>query len=52
MIIMFNQAALAHPNIALIKYWGNRDNTLRLPANGSTTPLHLVHIYDNMRICG
>ena len=27
--------ALAHPNIALIKYWGNRDNELRLPANGS-----------------
>ncbi|MEW5940371.1 MAG: diphosphomevalonate decarboxylase [Chloroflexota bacterium] len=28
-------AALAHPNIALIKYWGNRDNALRLPVNGS-----------------
>ncbi len=27
--------ALAHPNIALIKYWGNRDNDLRLPANGN-----------------
>ncbi len=27
--------ALAHPNIALIKYWGNRDDALRLPANGS-----------------
>ena len=27
--------ALANPNIALIKYWGNRDNDLRLPANGS-----------------
>jgi diphosphomevalonate decarboxylase len=27
--------ALAHPNIALIKYWGNRDHTLRIPANGS-----------------
>ena len=27
--------ALAHPNIALIKYWGNRDNELRLPVNGS-----------------
>ena len=25
----------AHPNIAFIKYWGNRDNTLRLPSNGS-----------------
>jgi diphosphomevalonate decarboxylase len=27
--------ALAHPNIALIKYWGNRDDGLRLPASGS-----------------
>lgn len=28
-------SALAHPNIAFIKYWGNRDNELRLPMNGS-----------------
>lgn len=28
-------SALAHPNIAFIKYWGNRDDALRLPANGS-----------------
>jgi diphosphomevalonate decarboxylase len=27
--------ALAHPNIAFIKYWGNRDSSLRLPSNGS-----------------
>ncbi len=27
--------ATAHPNIALIKYWGNRDEKLRLPANPS-----------------
>jgi diphosphomevalonate decarboxylase len=27
--------AVAHPNIAFIKYWGNRDQTLRIPANGS-----------------
>ena len=27
--------AQACPNIAFIKYWGNRDNTLRLPVNGS-----------------
>jgi diphosphomevalonate decarboxylase len=27
--------AVASPNIAFIKYWGNRDEALRLPANGS-----------------
>ncbi|NMB69220.1 MAG: diphosphomevalonate decarboxylase [Chloroflexi bacterium] len=27
--------AVAHPNIAFIKYWGNRDHALRLPVNGS-----------------
>jgi diphosphomevalonate decarboxylase len=27
--------ALAHPNIAFIKYWGNQNDTLRLPANSS-----------------
>lgn len=32
---MTTVTALASPNIAFIKYWGNRDNTLRLPVNGS-----------------
>ena len=27
--------AISNPNIAFIKYWGNRDQRLRLPANGS-----------------
>jgi diphosphomevalonate decarboxylase len=27
--------ATAHPNIAFIKYWGDRDSSLHLPANGS-----------------
>jgi diphosphomevalonate decarboxylase len=27
--------AQAHPNIAFIKYWGNREDALRLPMNGS-----------------
>jgi diphosphomevalonate decarboxylase len=32
---MSTATAQAHPNIAFIKYWGNRDNALRLPSNGS-----------------
>lgn len=28
-------AAIAHPNIALIKYWGKRDSSANLPAVGS-----------------
>jgi diphosphomevalonate decarboxylase len=32
---MSSATALAHPNIAFIKYRGNRDNALRLPSNGS-----------------
>jgi diphosphomevalonate decarboxylase len=30
-----NATAIAHPNIAFIKYWGNQDDYLRLPSNGS-----------------
>ena len=32
---MYPVTACANPNIAFIKYWGNRSDTLRLPANGS-----------------
>jgi diphosphomevalonate decarboxylase len=32
---MTTATAIANPNLAFIKYWGNRDNTLRLPSNGS-----------------
>src|SRR5512146_2083710 len=32
---MGSATAQAFANIAFIKYWGNRDNALRLPANGS-----------------
>lgn len=32
---MLSATAQAHPNVAFIKYWGNRDDGLRLPANGS-----------------
>ncbi len=27
--------AIAHPNLAFVKYWGKRDEALRLPATGS-----------------
>jgi len=32
---MSTATAQARPNIAFIKYWGNRDNTLRIPLNSS-----------------
>jgi diphosphomevalonate decarboxylase len=32
---MTTATAQASPNIAFIKYWGNRDNALRIPMNGS-----------------
>ena len=32
---MNTATAIAHPNIALIKYWGNTDDAFNLPANGS-----------------
>ncbi len=32
---MTSAIAQSHPNIAFIKYWGDRDSRLHLPANGS-----------------
>jgi diphosphomevalonate decarboxylase len=32
---MLKSTAIASPNIAFIKYWGNRDQGLRIPANAS-----------------
>lgn len=34
-MIPFSATAIAHPNIAFIKYWGNRDDVLRIPMNSS-----------------
>ncbi len=36
--------AQSSPNIAFIKYWGNRDNALRLPVNGSIS-MNLEGLY-------
>jgi len=34
-MIFATATAVAHPNIAFVKYWGNIDGSLRLPQNGS-----------------
>ncbi len=34
-MIDYQISTLSHPNIAFIKYWGNRNNILRIPSNGS-----------------
>ena len=45
--------ALAHPNIAFIKYWGNRNHPLRLPANGSISMnLDGLHSITSVRFDG
>ena len=50
MIDQFSSAtAIAHPNIAFIKYWGNRDNTLRLPENGSIS-MNLEELVTRTRV--
>jgi len=41
--------ALAHPNIAFIKYWGNRDHALRLPQNGSIS-MNLAGLQTHTRV--
>jgi diphosphomevalonate decarboxylase len=34
-MVYSSATAVAHPNIAFIKYWGNKDDSLRIPVNGS-----------------
>ncbi len=46
---MNTATAIAHPNIAFIKYWGNRDHALRLPANGSIS-MNLDGLYSRTRV--
>ncbi len=42
-------AAVAFSNIALIKYWGNRDDRLRLPSNGSIS-MNLGGLYARTQV--
>jgi len=46
---MTTSTAQANPNIAFIKYWGNRDNVLRLPMNGSIS-MNLDGLYTRTSI--
>jgi diphosphomevalonate decarboxylase len=41
--------AIAHPNIAFIKYWGNRDQELRIPSNGSIS-MNLEALYTRTQV--
>lgn len=42
-------SARAHTNIALIKYWGKKDQQLMLPLNGSLS-LTLDHFYTDTTV--
>ncbi len=41
--------ALAHPNIAFIKYWGDIDPSMHIPANGSIS-MNLQELYTRTRV--
>lgn len=41
--------AIAHPNIAFIKYWGDADSRLRIPANGSIS-MNLEGLYTRTKV--
>ncbi len=42
--------AIAHPNIAFIKYWGNLDARLRIPANDSIA-MNLARLETKTTVC-
>ena len=46
---MTTATAQANPNIALIKYWGNLDERLRLPSNGSIS-MNLDGLYTRTQV--
>ena len=45
----YTGTSIACANIAFIKYWGNRDNHLRLPANGSIS-MNLDGLHSHTRV--
>jgi diphosphomevalonate decarboxylase len=46
---MVNATAKANPNIAFIKYWGDRDERLHIPANSSLS-MNLEGLYTQTRV--
>ena len=42
-------SAIAHPNIAFIKYWGDVDSSLHIPANGSIS-MNLQELYTRTQV--
>jgi diphosphomevalonate decarboxylase len=46
---MYSATGFSHPNIALIKYWGNRDDKLRIPSNGSIS-MNLDGLYTRTQV--
>jgi len=46
---LYSSCALAHPNIAFIKYWGNRDPSLHIPVNGSIS-MNLGSLFSQTRV--
>jgi diphosphomevalonate decarboxylase len=46
---ILSATAQASPNIAFIKYWGDKDSRLRIPANGSIS-MNLDNLYTRTRV--
>jgi diphosphomevalonate decarboxylase len=46
---MTSATAIASPNIAFIKYWGNRDQLLRIPSTGSIS-MNLESLYTRTQV--
>ncbi len=49
MVTEYTARARAHSNIAFIKYWGNRDFGIRLPANSSLS-MNLAALHSTTRV--